>query len=102
MLKMTLSTTHNNNTGTSGSNWWLEIGTVNPRCLYFFGPFEDQLEAESSKEGFSQDLEGENARVRCSKVKFCQPRQLTLDGNELTIHNLKHSLSAFWQIFAKR
>lgn len=99
---MTLSTTPTDNTEISGSNWWLEMGTVNPRCLYFFGPFEDQLAAESSKEGFSQDLEGENARVLCSKVKFCQPRQLTLDGNELTLHDLKHSLSAFLQLFAKR
>jgi len=99
---VTLSTTHNHNAETSESDWWLEVGTINPICIYFFGPFEDQAEAKSSKEVFPQDLEEEKARVLYSKVKFCQPRQLTIDGNELTIKDFKLSLSSFLTDLVKR
>jgi Domain of unknown function (DUF1816) len=95
VLEVTLSTKHNHNHQISQLAWWLEIGTFNPICIYFFGPFEDKAEAESHKAGFFQDLEGENARILYSNVKFCQPRQLTIDGNELTINDLKLSLNSF-------
>jgi Domain of unknown function (DUF1816) len=104
ILNVTLSTKHklNLNEETSELHWWLEIGTIHPICIYFFGPFEDPSEAESSKEGFSQDLEGENARLVYSRVKLCKPRQLTIERNELTIHDVKHSLGSFLGDFAKR
>lgn len=101
---MTSSTKYNLNFNkeTLELHWWLEIGTIYPICIYFFGPFEDSSEAKASKEGFSQDLEGENARLLYSKVKFCKPRQLTIERNELTIHDIKHSLSSFLGGLAKR
>lgn len=89
---------HLHSTETAELHWWIEIGTISPICIYFFGPFESESEAKSSKEGFHQDLKGENARVLYSNVKFCRPRQLTIDGNELTINDLMHSLSAFFPI----
>jgi hypothetical protein len=94
---VTLSKNHNyaNNNKNSELAWWIEVGTFNPICVYFFGPFADKAEAESYKEGFFQDLESENARILYSNVKYCQPRQLTIDGNELTINDLKLSLTSF-------
>jgi hypothetical protein len=97
-----LSTNRNHNAETSGLSWWLEIGTIRPLCIYFFGPFENLSEAKSSKEGFSQDLRGENARLLYSDVKLCNPRQLTIEGDELTIHDIKHSLSSFLGNLVKR
>jgi hypothetical protein len=89
---------HNNKI--SELDWWLEVGTIHPICIYFFGPYADQLEAESAKEGFFQDLGGENAWILYSRVKCCQPRQLTIEGNELTMTDLKLSLSGFLTDFA--
>jgi Domain of unknown function (DUF1816) len=104
ILNVTLSKNdnRNHNNETSELNWWLEVGTIHPICIYFFGPFEDPLEAEFSKEGFSQDLEGENARLLYSDVKLCKPRQLTIERNELTIHDVTHSLSSFLGDLVKR
>jgi hypothetical protein len=84
-----LSNNHNNDHGpnnkTAKLSWWLEIGTTNPLCIYFFGPFVDRVEAESSQEGFSQDLKDENAQVLYCNIKFCQPHQLTIEEDELSI-----------------
>jgi hypothetical protein len=70
---------------TTALDWWLEVRTLNPNCIYFFGPFENQSEAESSQEGFFQDLESENAWVLYSNVKLDNPHQLTIDAHELQL-----------------
>jgi hypothetical protein len=88
-VTVSMFTKHNPNTNTSELRWWLEVRTINPICIYFFGPFEHQSEAESSQEGFFQDLESENAWVLYSNVKLDNPRQLTIDATELHIDDLR-------------
>ena len=39
--------------------WWVEISTTEPRCLYYFGPFDTQSEAELHQAGYIEDLEQE-------------------------------------------
>jgi Domain of unknown function (DUF1816) len=88
-LSMTF-TKHNHNAKTSEElRWWLEVRTINPICIYFFGPFENQSEAEASQEGFVQDLESENAWVLYANVKLDNPRQLTIDAEELSLDDLR-------------
>jgi Domain of unknown function (DUF1816) len=101
---MTLSTksTKQNPSAETSLHWWIEVGTVNPICIYFFGPFEAQSEAESSKQGFVQDLESEKAWVIYSNTKLCQPRQLTIERDELTTQDLKRSMSNFFSGLVKR
>jgi Domain of unknown function (DUF1816) len=91
-LNMTLSMTltkHDCNDKPSDLCWWLEVRTINPICIYFFGPFENQSEAESSQEGFVQDLEAEKAWVLYSNVKLHNPSQLTIDATDLSIDDLR-------------
>jgi hypothetical protein len=77
--------------------WWLEVGTLNPLCIYFFGPFEGQMEAEAAKRGFFEDLEREDARILYFNVKFCQPRKLTIFADEVTIPDLQLSSPSFFE-----
>jgi Domain of unknown function (DUF1816) len=69
--------------------WWLEVGALKPLCIYYFGPFESQQETHTAKHGFLQDLENKNVVLAFACSKFCQPRQLTMDKNDLTIEDLK-------------
>jgi hypothetical protein len=69
--------------------WWLEVGTLNPLCIYYFGPFEIEQEAFRAKQGFLQDLRNENSIIVFARCNFCKPRQLTIHQNELTIQDLE-------------
>jgi Domain of unknown function (DUF1816) len=69
--------------------WWLEVGTLKPFCVYYFGPFETEQEVAQSKHGFLQDLRNEQSMIIFSRSNFCQPRQLTIHQNELTIQDLE-------------
>jgi hypothetical protein len=69
--------------------WWLEVGTLKPLCIYYFGPFESQQETHTAKHGFLRDLENKNVILAFACSKFCQPQQLTIDKNDLTIEDLK-------------
>jgi hypothetical protein len=57
--------------------WWVEITTTEPRCVYFFGPFENEQEAQIFKPGYLEDLEGEDAQGISCCIKQCQPQILT-------------------------
>lgn len=61
-----------------GLAWWVEIKTSSPVCLYFFGPFLSQKEAEAALPGYIEDLESEQARNISTEVKRCKPTQLTV------------------------
>jgi hypothetical protein len=69
--------------------WWLEVGTLNPFCVYYFGPFELEQEVAQSKQGFLQDLRNEKSIIIFARSNFCQPRQLTIYQNEITIQDLE-------------
>ncbi len=62
-------------------HWWVEIQTKNPQCIYYFGPFENALEARDLQEGYLEDLMQEQARGITVEIKQCQPEHLTICGS---------------------
>ena len=59
-------------------NWWIEIHTSNPNCIYYFGEFENYMVAAEEQYGFVRDLIVEGAIVISLEIKQCQPQQLTI------------------------
>jgi len=58
--------------------WWLEINTAIPKCTYYFGPFDNWLEAIRHRSGYVRDLLAEKAVGITTKAKKCQPKQITI------------------------
>jgi len=58
--------------------WWVKVVTQQPRCTYYFGPFDNQEEAKASENGYLEDLEAEGAQE--IQVVLCQdkPQSLTI------------------------
>lgn len=62
--------------------WWVEITTIKPKCMYYFGEFTTKLEARSAAPGYVEDLDGEGAQGIKVALKRCKPDQLTVcDGD---------------------
>ncbi|ACK70196.1 Domain of unknown function DUF1816 [Gloeothece citriformis PCC 7424] len=59
------------------SPWWVEISTAQPKCLYYFGPFDSADEAQSHKPGYVEDLQAEGAIGISIDIKQCYPQLLT-------------------------
>lgn len=59
-------------------DYWVEIVTEEPRCTYYFGPFEQAAEAKAAIPGYVEDLRKEGAQNIAVTVKRCQPQVLTL------------------------
>ncbi len=57
--------------------WWVEIVTTEPKCLYYFGPFDSYDEALFYQPGYIEDLESESAIGISATIKQCQPEILT-------------------------
>lgn len=62
----------------TGQDWWVEITTAQPRCTYYFGPFERSLEAKAAHSGYVEDLKGEGASGIEVNIKRCKPATLTI------------------------
>ena len=78
--------------------WWIEIITVKPICIYYFGVFNSVYEAEQFKNGYIQDLHQEQAEIVNVEIKQCQPKNLTIytertrtakAASSLTVLNIK-------------
>ncbi|MEH2435564.1 MAG: DUF1816 domain-containing protein [Nostoc sp.] len=65
--------------------WWVEINTNIPRCIYYFGPFDSEKEAQLYKSGYVEDLYQEEARDIVALVKQCQPDVLTIFQEKLEV-----------------
>ncbi|MEM7772811.1 MAG: DUF1816 domain-containing protein [Cyanobacteria bacterium P01_E01_bin.6] len=59
--------------------WWVEIHTRVPNYIYYFGPFENQKEANSYKSGYVDDLVQEKAYGISVAIKQCEPKALSID-----------------------
>jgi hypothetical protein len=59
--------------------WWVEIATYQPRCIYFFGPFDTENEAQAAQSAYIEDLHSEGASGISVKIKYCQPISLTIE-----------------------
>lgn len=57
--------------------WWIEIYTDYPACLYYFGPFDSEAEAQDAQPGFIDDLREEGAEQFAAQIKRCRPQILT-------------------------
>lgn len=68
---------------TFGLAVWVEIVTDSPRCTYYFGPFVNELEAESAKIGYIEDLETEGSKGLAVNIKRCKPDSLTVYDDSL-------------------
>lgn len=86
------------NKETEGLDWWIEICTTNPLCIYYFGAFNSSWEATLAKDGYIQDLKQEKAEISAIRIKQCQPRQLTIFGDELKVSDLTviKTAETFW------
>lgn len=63
--------------------WWVEISTSQPRCLYYFGPFDTEREATQYQGGYIEDLEQEGAQQIDVAIKCCtEPAHLTVEYTE--------------------
>ena len=67
-------------------HWWLEIQTENPQCTYYFGPFDNALEARALQDGYLEDLMAEQAQIVAVEIKQCQPKQLTVCQESLVLY----------------
>ncbi|TVP68423.1 MAG: DUF1816 domain-containing protein [Leptolyngbya sp. LCM1.Bin17] len=64
------------------ANWWIEIKTTQPLCLYYFGPFSNAEEAETFHSGYVDDLLQEGAETLESEIKCCHPTRLTIFNSD--------------------
>jgi hypothetical protein len=60
-------------------DWWIEILTAQPKCTYYFGPFDHLEEATGSIKDYVEDLEHESAQGIQTQIKRCKPEKLTID-----------------------
>lgn len=65
-----------------GMAWWVKIVTKKPDCTYYFGPFASHREAQLSQLGYIEDLEQERPQMIAIEIKQCQPKELTIFGDE--------------------
>ncbi|WP_330202419.1 DUF1816 domain-containing protein [Cyanobacterium sp. Dongsha4] len=63
---------------------WLEITTNHPECIYYFGPFLNQREAQSYTQGYIEDLKEENAIGIIAKFRRCKPKTLTIFDEDIS------------------
>ena len=59
--------------------WWVKVQTDRPCCIYYFGPFDSDIEAQTNRGGYIEDLEGESAQGISVSIELNQPQLLTID-----------------------
>ncbi len=59
-------------------DWWVEIITTKPCCIYYFGPFKNAQEAVLAQDGYIEDLVNEGAQEITVQIKWCKPTELTI------------------------
>lgn len=65
-------------------DWWLKITTANPACVYYFGPFPTEKEAQCHLSGYQADLESEQAKImQVTLNQTLPPAQLTICPEEV-------------------
>ena len=58
--------------------WWVKNETQAPTCLYYFGPFDSEQEAEELQSGYIEDLVCEGAQNIETVIKEENPKILTV------------------------
>ncbi|WP_338421801.1 DUF1816 domain-containing protein [Nostoc flagelliforme] len=68
-------------------DYWAEIISGHPHCIYYFGPFQTFLEAEAACPGYIDDLKSEGALGIKVVIKRCRPDALTICDEEVSYSN---------------
>ncbi len=63
-------------------SWWVKIQTAKPECIYYFGSFDSQIEAEVAQYGYIEDLMMEKASGISVEITQVQPKILTIFAEE--------------------
>lgn len=71
-------------------DWWIEVRTDKPSCIYYFGAFYSFTAAALAQHGYIQDLQDEDAKIISIKIKQCQPQQLTVEIENKALHPLSN------------
>ncbi|WP_019502335.1 DUF1816 domain-containing protein [Pseudanabaena sp. PCC 6802] len=58
-------------------DWWVEVTTSSPQCVYYFGPFLNFIEASNLCPAYVEDLVAEGAQNITTAIKRCYPAELT-------------------------
>lgn len=66
------------------SDYWAEITTQYPHCIYYFGPFQTFVEAKAASPGYVDDLSSEGALGIKVVVKRCRPDVLTIFDEQVS------------------
>ncbi len=66
----------------SNTQYWVIINTSQPKCIYYFGPFDNRQEAKLNQNGYIEDLIEENAWGIFVEIKKCKPKILTVYEEE--------------------
>jgi len=69
-----------NNLLKSEAPLWVKISTLKPKCVYYFGSFNNKSEAIDALPGYIEDLEGEEAEGISIEIERKFPRQLTISA----------------------
>ncbi len=70
----------NNLKGMFAKDWWIEILTDSPHCIYYFGPFQSEAEAVQAEADYVTDLKQEGAVIiQVTMMKRPAPAQLTVE-----------------------
>lgn len=69
--------------------WWIEVFTAEPLGIYYFGSFDNRLEAEWAKPDRIENLELQGYQVLETNIKQCQPRERSLTDNQLKDSDFK-------------
>lgn len=59
-------------------DWWVEIISNKPCCIYYFGPFDSVQQATVDQNGYIEDLVNEGAQEITVQIKCCKPNELTI------------------------
>ncbi len=66
------------------SDYWAEVTTQCPHCIYYFGPFQSFVEAKAACPGYVDDLKSEGALGIEVVVKRCHPDVLTIFDEQVS------------------
>ena len=62
----------------SNTPYWVKIRTAQPKCIYYFGPFDNPQEAKINQNSYIEDLISEQASGIYVEIKKCKPNTLTV------------------------
>ncbi|MCU0534252.1 MAG: DUF1816 domain-containing protein [Hydrococcus sp. Prado102] len=73
----------------NSQQWWIQIKTKFPVCIYYFGPFDSFQEAENHRNGYLEDLQAEGSREIITKIGRYHPQELTIFEEETELISTK-------------